>query len=206
MGSDDGDAAEQPIHEVCFEEPFWIDVYEVTNAQFGSAASNCMQWSSSDGQPHICVNWYQSIEHCEARGARLPTEAEWEYTARGPDGLVYTWGNEFIADHAVYGGNTRGQAANVGSRPSGASWIGVHDLSGSVWEWVADRYNPDYYATLSAPATNPQGPDTGDYQVLRGGSWCDNQTAALRGAARDGNAPIFQDGCVGFRCALSYED
>jgi formylglycine-generating enzyme required for sulfatase activity len=99
MGSEDGESTEKPVHEVCFDEPFWIDVYEVTNELYGSAASGNNTWgnycgsrSRFDDQPRICINWSETAAYCESHGARLPTEAEWEYAARGPDSLRYPWG------------------------------------------------------------------------------------------------------------------
>jgi formylglycine-generating enzyme required for sulfatase activity len=191
MGSNEY-SNEQPIHEVCFEEPFWIDVYEVTNGQYGSPG----QWSG-DNLPREAVDWFDAVAHCESRGARLPTEAEWEYAARGPDGLVYPWGNEFVSDYAVW--NTS-HTANVGSRPGGVSWVGAYDLSGNVWEWVAD-----WYGTYSSEAqVNPTGPGSGDYRLLRGGSWDSiGYPYVLRGAIRDFFDPDITYNTYGFRCALS---
>jgi formylglycine-generating enzyme required for sulfatase activity len=189
---------EQPTHEVCFDEPFWIDVYEVTNAQYGSLG--CERYSSDDDQPRNCVSWTDAAAHCEARGARLPTEAEWEYAARGSGGLVYPWGNEFIAENVVYGGNSGNRAWDVGSKPGGASWVGAYDLSGNIWEWVND-----WYGSYSAgQQTNPQGPVSGDYRVLRGGSWGHLNPYNLRGAHRSGADPSVVDISIGFRCARSY--
>jgi sulfatase modifying factor 1 len=198
MGSNEYDD-EQPIHEVCFEESFWIDVYEVTNGQFGPAALDCNNLSSGDNQPRICVSWDEAEAYCEARGARLPTEAEWEYAARGPDGLIYPWGNAFVADNVVYSGNPGRQAAEVGSRPGGVSWVGAYDLSGNVWEWVADWYDPGYYAR--SPVLNPQGPESGSDRVVRGGSWELSDSVLLRGAVRLSVDPVLTPGIVGFRCA-----
>ncbi len=200
MGSESGDSDEQPVHEVCFDEPFWIDVYEVTNAQFGSAASDCTEWSSDDNQPRICVNWYDAAAHCESREARLPTEAEWEYAARGPDGLVYPWGNEFVADNVVYDDNSGGETASGGSQPGGVSWVGAYDLSGNVWEWVADWYG----AYPSTAQVNPSGPGSGDYRVFRGGSWHRygvNVRAANRYWILPGSSYSYR---LGFRCARDY--
>lgn len=85
---------EKPAYEVCFDVPFWIDKYEVTNAQY--ASTGCTDWSSEPQQPRNCVTWFEARDFCAGRDARLPTEAEWEYVARGPDGLVYPWGNTYI--------------------------------------------------------------------------------------------------------------
>jgi formylglycine-generating enzyme required for sulfatase activity len=203
MGSASGEGDEESVHEVCFDEPFWIDVYEVTNERFGSVG--CADESSEPEQPRNCVSWTDALAHCEARGrgARLPTEAEWEYAARGPDGLVYPWGNDFVAGNVVYDGNSGGQTANVGSRLGGVSWVGALDLSGNVWEWVNDWYDAGYYSTLADGVVNPQGPGSGDARVLRGGSWGD-YAYHLRADDRYGNNPGYGDNSYGFRCALSY--
>ncbi len=201
MGSEDGDSDELPVHEVCFEEPFWIDVYEVTNQQFGSIG--CESYSSEPDQPRNCVNRTDSAAYCEARGTRLPTEAEWEYAARGPDELIYPWGNTFEADNVVYEENDPGGTAPVGSKPGGVSWVGAFDLSGNVWEWVNDWYDSGYYGTLADGVINPQGPNTGNARVLRGGSW-DSHTNSVRAANRLRYAPSSENDYNGFRCALSY--
>jgi tRNA A-37 threonylcarbamoyl transferase component Bud32 len=196
MGSEDGGSDEQPVHEVCFNDPFWIDVYEVTNEAFGSVG--CEEYSSDPDQPRNCVNWTDALAHCEARGARLPTEAEWEYAARGPDGLEYPWGNEFNGDYLVW---STSQTAEVGSKPDGASWVGALDMSGNLREWVND-----WYGTYpSGQQVNPSGPESGEYRVLRGGSWDLNDTSLLRGANRLKNYPSFEVIFNGFRCALSYQ-
>jgi formylglycine-generating enzyme required for sulfatase activity len=214
MGSEDGNDDEQPIHEVCFEEPFWIDVYEVSNARFGSVG--CEEQSSEDEQPRNCVSWYEAADHCEARGARLPTEAEWEYAARGPDALIYPWGNEFDCSLGNFDDETQRNSyvveggegcdgfvvtAPVGSFPGGASWVGAYDMSGNAWEWVSDWYDPGYYA--NSPTLNPQGPDTGEHRVQRGGSWDDHGTNSLRAANRQWNRPVSAYPYHGFRCVLS---
>jgi formylglycine-generating enzyme required for sulfatase activity/tRNA A-37 threonylcarbamoyl transferase component Bud32 len=185
---------EMPQHEVCFEEPFWIDVYEVTNAQYGSSG----EWPG-DNRPREEITWFEAADYCESRGARLPTEAEWEYAARGPDGLVFPWGNEFVAHNVVYYGNSGSQTASVGSRPGGVSWVGAHDLSGNVWEWVAD-----WYGTYPSGAqVNPSGPDSGSVHVMRGGSWSALQGFNLRAADRSWDYPGYPINTLGFRCALS---
>ncbi len=204
MGSTDGDDDEPPVHEVCFDQPFWIDVYEVTNEQYGEAAPECMPHSSEPAQPRICINWDNAKAHCESRGARLPTEAEWEYAARGPDSLAYPWGNDFIADNVVYQDNAGGRTWAVGSKPGGVSWVGAYDSLGNVWEWVNDWYGSEYYGTLADGVVNPQGPNSGDNRVLRGSSWF-LQGANARATNRYGNFPLYKIFDVGFRCALSYQ-
>jgi formylglycine-generating enzyme required for sulfatase activity len=201
---------EQPTHKVCFDEPFWIDVYEVTNEQYGSSG----EWSGDD-LPREEVNWSDALAHCESREARLPTEAEWEYAARGPDSLIFPWGNTFDgslvnfcdenctedwADKNVDDGYQN--TAPVGSYPGGVSWVGVYDLSGNVWEWVNDWFGSDYYD--SSPATNPQGPGSGEYRVMQGGSWYTNANS-VRAALRGRENPSDRYLNLGFRCALSYE-
>ncbi len=204
MGSSEGFEEESPVHDVCFEEPFWIDVYEVTNGQYGSAAPSCLEYSSDDNQPRVCISWMDALAHCESRGARLPTEAEWEYAARGPDNPVYPWGNDFDADNAVYLGNNPGGTAPVGSKPGGVSWVGAYDLSGSVWEWVSDWYDADYYDDLTDGVINPQGPDSGEYRVLRGGSWLVN-AYIVRPTYRARYLPPVEGSGAGFRCAMAYQ-
>jgi hypothetical protein len=198
MGSQDGAPDEQPAHEVCFDAPFWIDVSEVTNAQFGSAA--CTEASSEGQQPRVCVTWEEAAAHCARRGARLPTEAEWEYAARGRSSFTYPWGMRFAALNAVFSENSGGMTAIVKSRPGGFSWVGTLDMSGNVWEWVADWYG----VYSSEPQIDPVGPASGDYRVARGGSWQDSPDL-LRAAVRLRLPPAARDPNVGFRCARAAE-
>ena len=202
MGSEDGKSDEQPSHEVCFDQPYWIDVVEVTNQQYGSPSTDCVQWSSGDTQPRICIDWFESVAFCESRGGRLLTEAEWAYAARGPDGLEYPWGNSFLAENVVNSGSETGQTAEVGSIPAGQSWVGALDLSGNVWEWVSDWYADSYPAERQI---DPVGPDDGDYRVLRGGTWTFHNVGDLRSAVRIWLNPARGDNLNGFRCARDYQ-
>jgi sulfatase modifying factor 1 len=209
MGSADGDRNEQPVHQVCFDAPFWMDKTEVTRAMYAGCVDKgvCTETpasdhSSRDNQPINQVTWLQARDYCTWRGMRLPTEAEWEYTARGPDSLAYPQGNEFVKDDAVYGANSSA-TAEVGSKPGGASWVGALDMSGNVWEWVADWYDAGYYGTLEDGAINPSGPADGSARVIRGGSFVDSDYF-LRAAARSRLNPDNGANDTGFRCARSW--
>jgi formylglycine-generating enzyme required for sulfatase activity len=202
MGSTEGNADESPIHKVCFNKPYWIDVTEVTNGAYGSSGN----WAGDD-LPRDSISWTGADTYCQNRGAHLPTEAEWEYAARGPSNLIYPWGNDFVADNVVYDPNSGHRTAKVGSRPEGISWVGVYDLSGNVSEWVSDQYDADYYGTLAEGVVNPQGAENGtDASLLRGGYWANGNPTFLRAAYRGKFIPndLFSR-ALGFRCAHSYK-
>ena len=201
--------SESPRHEICFDEPFWIDLYEVTNAQFrafGGQAEEESHWTD-DNRPREEITWFEAVAFCELRGARLPTEAEWEYAARGPDGLVYPWGNDFVADNVVYEDNAFGQTAEVGSRPGGASWVGALDMSGNVQEWVSSLYQDHPYPYDAADGREASGDIDGSRsRAKRNGSWChwdtgSENTSFLRAAYRSGQDPPYGNYSLGFRCA-----
>ncbi len=196
---------EKPIHRVCFEEPFWIDRTEVTNGQFaafnGQAASS--SYFSGDDRPREQITWTEAQAFCESRGARLPTEAEWEYAARGPDAWEYPWGDTWDQDRVIgYRSSSEGTAP-VGSIPDGVSWVGAVDMSGNVWEWVADWYDAGDYGTLADGVIDPTGPVSGEYRVLRGGSWIVNYPGDFRAAIRYWFNPVIRLNHLGFRCARS---
>jgi len=206
MGSDEGDSDEQPVHTV-YLDAFWIDKYEVTNAQY----QKCVEAGACDTpevttdynnvdyaqHPVVHVDWNEVNDYCQWVGKRLPTEAEWEKAARGTDGRTYPWGEGIDCEHAQYKGCGEGSVP-VGSRPKGASPYGALDMAGNVWEWVADWYGEDYYS--QSPARNPPGPDSGEMRMLRGGSW-QHFPSAARCARRNRAYPKRKHLSWGFRCA-----
>lgn len=197
MGNHLGRRDELPIHEICFDTPFWIDRYEVTNAQYGSQGV-----FPGDDHPRENLTWFEARDHCLRRGARLPTEAEWEYAARGPDSLFYPWGDEFNPDDLAFDGNFENQTWPVGSYPAGVSWAGAYDMSGNVWEWVNSIYRPYPYQ----PNDGREDPnDTTSRRVYRGGlgSYIDYGTSST---ARFRVNPDTRGWFIGFRCAMNAEN
>jgi formylglycine-generating enzyme required for sulfatase activity len=211
MGSETNRFDERPIHEQCFDEPFWIDKFEVTNAQYtafeGVAARE--GYRTVEALPRESITWFEAHDFCARRGAqanaavRLPTEAEWEYAARGPDSLIFPWGNAFVAENVVYSANSEGQPAAVGSRPGGASWVGALDMSGNLREWTSSLFQPYPYQ----PGDGRER-DTGNsrdvLRVLRGGSMR-SVTYELRAATRGRSSPAFSNFSNGFRCVRDFQ-
>ena len=165
--------------------------------------------------PVAGVTWYGATAYCAWRDARLPTEAEWEKAAAWDDNAMaarrYSWGDEFNgkqlnfcdaicdAPQANLSYNDGfAVTAPVGSYAGGRSATGHYDLAGNVWEWVADWFSPDYYAT--SPGADPTGPETGEQKVVRGGSWFDTAYFTLA-AVRQSSPPDNADATLGFRCA-----
>jgi len=184
MGSNHGENDEKPVHTVQLDA-FYMDKYEVTNAQFQRFLKANPQWQSDrinpkyhggyylsswdglnypEGQadhPVVSVSWYAAAAYAQWAGKRLPTEAEWEKAARGGlAGKKYPWGDELSHNDAnVYGTGERDiwdKTAPVGSFP--ANCYGLHDMAGNVWEWCADGYDSDYYSR--SEAKNPKGSKT----------------------------------------------
>jgi formylglycine-generating enzyme required for sulfatase activity len=135
MGQDEGRRDVRPAHQICFSNAYWIDRYEVSNAQYGEAGH-----FPGDNRPRENLTWFEARDYCVRRGGRLPTEAEWEYAGRGPDNLLYPWGNELVEDNLVFDRNSNNETADVGSRPAGVSWVGAFDMAGNVHEWTSSIF------------------------------------------------------------------
>jgi formylglycine-generating enzyme required for sulfatase activity len=250
MGSDEKDAManQKPSHNVTLNG-FCMDLYEVTAEQYKkcSDAGRCrrpaagVEWEgitpadkkaysplctladpAKADHPVNCVTWDMASTFCKKADKRLPTEAEWEYATRGPDGRNYPWGDEPPTEKHLNACGTECLAwakqnkvqaqfpgalyqaddgfattAPVGKFPAGRSRFGPYDVVGNVWEWVADWEG----AYQSADQNNPTGPDTGKKRVIRGGAWNGSYAAWLHPSFRYAQDPTSQSHGVGFRCA-----
>ena len=200
-------------HKV-YLDAFYVDRYPVTNAEyqkFVDATKHAIpeHWSNGripsgkENHPVVYVTWQDAVDYARYAGARLPTEAEWEKAASWDDVKKekrrYPWGNEFDANKCNTSESKIGDTTPVGKySPQGDSFYGVGDMAGNVWEWCADWYDENYYK--NSPERNPQGPDSGQVRVLRGGSWDITQRIA-RCAYRLRSVPDCGDYNIGFRCA-----
>jgi len=235
IGSYSGDVDEDPPHMV-FVDAFLVDKYEVTFKQYNRCvtAGRCrkphyiMLGKAPVGRirerttkkvrvkidpkfPVVGVSWKDADTYCRALGKRLPTEAEWEKAARGTDGRRYAWGNSppdcKKANIDVCGRKIQ----QVGKHPTGASPYGAQDLTGNVWEWVSDWYDPQFYrrpeaARNPAGPANPTDPVTGRsvyrYKILRGGGYT-GSPSPLWASYRFRLLPNTRGDDIGFRCVLS---
>jgi formylglycine-generating enzyme required for sulfatase activity/serine/threonine protein kinase len=247
QGSDAKDARdnERPSHNVTLN-PFCMDLYEVTAGAYKACSDvgKCKRAGTEVEWPNItpadrkiysplctvddadrldhpinCVTWEMANLYCKAHEKRLPTEAEWEYATRGPDGRVYPWGddaptekhlNACGAECAAWGRKQRivleplytgddgfPTTAPVGKFEAGKSRFGPYDVAGNVWEWVADWAAP-YTADEKK---NPKGPETGERKVIRGGAWNGSYASWLRPSFRYAQDPAALSHGIGFRCA-----
>ena len=219
---------EYPAHQVTLSG-YWIYKYDITVEQyraFCAATTRALPefprinyyswiqktgWDAPELQQHPIVNvtWHDAKAYADWAGVRMPTEAQWEYAARGPQGNNYPWGGR-ARKNDMSNGWDETKCANyynsqreikstwpVGSFPAGASWCGAQDIAGNVGQWCGDWYS-DYTA---AAVTDPTGPDTGNRRVLRGGSWY-GSIYDYRGTHRGAESPDVYDIGIGFRCAV----
>jgi formylglycine-generating enzyme len=196
---------ENPAHEV-YLDAFYIDIYEVTNEKYkmyveATGTKEPRGWKkpdfSGDRQPVVGVSWPEAVAYCKWSGKRLPTEAEWEKSGRGKRPVNYPWGDSPPDSEKLNFNEEKMKSTPVGSYEKGKSDYGIYDLSGNVSEWVHDWHFPEYY--LFSPKKNPQGPEKGQYKIIRGGNWR-NGIADVNLTYRNATAPNVRNDTVGFRC------
>jgi formylglycine-generating enzyme required for sulfatase activity len=224
MGSTEGETNELPVHDVSISRAYWIGITEVTQVEYQAimaaggdpvAATRANPSAFPDGRhPVETVSWDDAVAFCatltereRAAGRlpggyefRLPTEAEWEYTARGGNrsmGFVYS-GSSIAAKVAWYDANSRNAPHPVGRKAPNE--LGLYDMSGNVWEWCLDGYDPGFYAR--SPATDPVNAQAAGGRVLRGGCW-GFPCHFARSASRAGFSPAYACDGLGFRVVLA---
>lgn len=215
MGCSNGDnecfAEEMPAHQVTISKGFWIGRTEVTFAAYerfaglvpgGDGLANPAHRPSrntndeDEKMPVVVVTWDAARDYCAWSGGRLPTEAEWEYAARGGSAAARYGELDQIAWYQNNSDNSTHQVAQ--KRPNG---FGLFDVLGNAWEWVNDWYDGTYYAR--SPAVDPQGPDNGTMHVLRGGSWM-NTSNLLRVSDRGRSKADLRFNYLGMRCVFNH--
>jgi serine/threonine-protein kinase len=211
MGSTAGASNESPEHEVTLDA-FLLDKFEVSNADYRRcvAAGGCTQTQNAAGftrpgyrddptfnkYPVVSVTWDQAQAYCGWAGKRLPTEAEWEYAAGGPNNFTWPWGNSF---NAALSAADSPDTEPVDSFAGGTSSFGIFNMAGNVNEWVQDVFDEAFYA--NSPANNPVNSGSGAGRVYRGGSFANPDGAFYTTSRRYSNVRTFADVDVGFRCA-----
>ncbi|MCS7019581.1 MAG: formylglycine-generating enzyme family protein [Cytophagales bacterium] len=212
MGSEDGEPEEQPIHKVSVSS-FYIGKYEVTVAQYrefcketGRAMPETPKWGWQDTAPIVNVSWNDANAYCKwltqktGQPYRLPTEAEWEFAARGGNKTkkFRFAGSNNLDEVGWFDKNSNKRTQPVGEKMPNE--LGLYDMSGNVWEWVQDWFDSDYYS--KSPEKDPPGPSRGSMRVMRSGSWI-NYEEDNRIAIRISNMPHDTGPFFGFRVALS---
>lgn len=220
MGSDDtGDVGSRPAHEV-FVDAFYMDKYEVTNEMYDACvyAVECRKPQQLGSPtrttyfanpvyaefPVLYVDWKMANAYCAWRGARLPTEAEWEKAARGTDARLYPWGNEEPDCNLANKVGCVADTTPVNQHEAGQSIYGVFGLSGNVWEWTSTLFRPYPY---EADDGREDLTVTGS-RIARGGSWhvFGGNSGNVRADTRLQLDPGYFGGYVGFRCVISAEE
>lgn len=205
----DGNREEKPVHQVTVSD-FYIGKYEVTQAQWVAImGSNPSHFAGCDNCPVERVSWLDvheflaKVNELTGKSYRLPTEAEWEYAARGGQesrGFRYA-GRNNINFVAWYSGNSGNKTHPVGQMEPNE--LGIYDMSGNVWEWTYDWF--DFYTDTPTPTENPSGPENGDFRIVRGGSWY-GYIGGSRVACRGSDDPSNKRSYIGFRVAHPADD
>ena len=218
MGSENGAQSERPVHEVCLKS-FKMDKFEVNQGAFQAAMGHNPSRFKGADRPAEMVTWHEADEYCKKSDKRLPTEAEWEYAARGGTDTEYYWGNEFDASQSNFCDSKCGLNIRVASLSDGfpntspvgsfpANPFGLHDMVGNVNEWVSDWFEERAY--VNSLKDNPQGPvrtnpsgrrGGGAKKIFRGGAWRTDMNSQ-RSASRKGLETDYRLDGTGFRCAL----
>ncbi|MBZ0281963.1 MAG: SUMF1/EgtB/PvdO family nonheme iron enzyme [Anaerolineae bacterium] len=196
---------ESPIsNRQCFHEPFWIDRTEVTWGAYiecvnaGICSNTPVSMAPGPARqidlPVTVVTWTEAKTYCQSRGGDLPTEAEWEYAARGPSGLKYPWGNDFITNYAIY--NTTSPSIVGSLSQASQAWVGAMDMLGNVQEWMNTIYRLYPYDPEDGRESDD---DTTNQRVVRGGAW--SYLGNIYSARRNQLAPARRWHDTGFRCA-----
>jgi formylglycine-generating enzyme required for sulfatase activity len=201
---------DDPEHTVYLDD-FWIYRSPVTNSQYarcveaGDCAIPDLKLNTAYGDPHRAndpvagVNYEQGASYCEFVNGRLPTEAEWEKTARGPDGNIYPWGDATPTCDLLNAAQCVNKTTDVTTYPQGQSYYEALDLAGNVFEWVADWYRSTYYG--ESPAENPLGPDNGNQRSVRSNGF-DSEFYLSESARRSSLPPVEKRSDLGFRCVV----
>jgi iron(II)-dependent oxidoreductase len=205
LGMVEAGVDEFPQREVSLKA-YWIDQYEVTVEQYKAFVeatdhrtppiwADTAYSAPSASHPVIDVSWFDAEAFCRWSGKRLPTEAEWEKAARGTDGRIWPWGNQFDATRTNTLDSRKGWTVPVGSLEGDLSPYGVHDMAGNAMEWTASWYQPYPGNTLQRVAFGEK------YRVLKGGAWNTPALPFSRAANRHAVAPKWDHPNHGFRCA-----
>ena len=220
-------ASERPEHEVALPTGYWIDKTEVTNAAYqafvdAGGYQDRALWSDAGwawlagrdatalpaacvdavaDQPRVCITWYEAEAYATWRDGALPSEAQWEYAARGPSSSIFPWGADWDESKANVV-DSDGLTA-VGSFPDGASWVGALDMAGNAMEWVAEWHSPSYYR--QEVRDDPIGPDFGSKKVEKGGWWGAEPYVARSAYRHFEDPPTYQDHHIGVRVVTAGE-
>ncbi len=172
-------------------------------AQYACIGSGYATFPEYNGSslPVVGIDWYDAQNYCTWAGGQLPTEAQWEFAARGHDGNFFPWGNNAPNCRLDHVENCGGDPISVFKLPTaGQSWVGAVGMAGNASEWVADWYDFSYYSY--SPELNPIGPESGEKKVVRGGAWSSNAITG-RSARRAYLSPDHRYAFYGFRCVVS---